>query len=156
MEKIDESIYKALRDDSTASVGIRALLGNTATSPYNVYHAFLPDDVDFQTASGQVGFLVYHRISSVPDIEQHNPSGLTMVMLYQISAYARSLPTVESVLRRVRWRLDHLRGVTLPTTLAALHQIKLDSAGPTRFDDAFKVFFRNDMYRVWGRDDNLN
>ena len=156
MEKVDEAIYKALRDDSVASVGIRALLGNTTTSPYNVYHAFLPEGIDFSPSGGSKGFMTYLRVSAVADMDTHPKAAWLMNLLYNITVYARALSTVEAVLRRVRVRLDHGFGVTNPTSQAELHNIKLESVGPSRWDDAFKVHFQTAFYRAWGRDVSMS
>ena len=155
MEKIAEALYKALRDDSEAAVGMRALLGNTTTSPYNVYHAFLPEAVDFVTAAGTQSFIVYQFISGIPDQTIHGRDGLAGQELYSFRVYSRSLSTLESICRRIRLRLQGKRSVTDPTTQAVIQSVKMDSEGPTIWDDEFKVFGRTVYYRVWMRDDNL-
>ena len=155
MEKVDVAIYKTLRDDSEASVGIRALLGNTTTTPYNTYHAFLPDNIDFSPAAGNVGFIVYMRISSTPDLGVHSLSTLTEQSVYQISAYHRVLSSVEAIHRRIKKRLLRLDHVTQPTSQSGLYQLLLESEDPVTFDDSFKVWFQQKYYRAWVRDDDI-
>ena len=157
MEQAGQAIYTALRDDSEATNGIRALLGNTTTTPYNVYHADFPTSFDFSPSSGTAqGLITYHMVSSVRDNEMSRPSIYVFQALYNITVYARALTKVEAVHRRVMLRLHNMRNVTVPTTLAWLHNVKLENEGPNIFDDAFKVHYRAAFYRVWGRDDNIN
>lgn len=154
MEQVAQSIYQAMRDDSAATVGLRALLGNTTTTPYNVYHAFLPAGIDFSSTTAQ-SYITYQLISSVADIEQHSKGGRIMVETWQITAYAHTRTKVDSIHRRIRHRLDALHNVTLPTSQAVLHQIRFESLGPHTWDDAYKVFFQEATYRSWGRDDDI-
>jgi len=154
VEKIAESLYKALRDDSEATVGIRALLGNTTTTPYNVYHVSIPAAVDFVTATGSQSFIVYQFVSGTPDQSFHGRDGLAGQELYSFRVYSRTLSTLESVCRRMRLRLRK-KYVTDPTTQAVILEIKMDSEGATIWDDEFKVWGRTVYYRVWMRDDNL-
>ena len=155
MEKVNEAIYKALRDDSEASVGIRALLGNTTTTPFNVFHSFLPESVDFSPSAGAQGFITYQFISGTPDLEQQSEASRLVEEVYQVTAYHRNLSIVEDIQRRVKRRLMRKRGVTDPTSQALISQIKLDNEEPPTFDDVFKVWFRTTFYRAWIRDDDL-
>lgn len=155
MEKIAEALYKALRDDSEAIVGMRALLGNTTTTPYNMYHAYIPESVDFTTVTGSQSFMIYQFVSGTPDQSIHGRDGLAGEELYSFRVYSRSLSTLESICRRIRLRLQGKRDVTDPTTQAVILDVKMDSEGPTIWDDDFKVYGRTVYYRVWMRDDNL-
>jgi len=155
MEKIDSAIYLALRDDSEATVGIRALLGNTTTTPYNVYHAFFPDNFDFSPASGNKGIVVYNFVSGTPDKTVHSKSTIISEDLYDITAYHRSLDTLEDIHRRIKKRLYLLNNVTKPTSQAELHQLLLDSERPPTFDDDWQVWFQTKSYRAWVRDDDI-
>lgn len=155
MEEVSKALYTALRDDSEANVGIRALLGNTTTTPYNVYHAFLPEAIDFSQSSGNKGFITYQFISGTPDITQHSRASMLSEDIYQFIAYHRNLSTVEDIHRRIKKVLQQKRKVTDPTTQAVIHEIKLDSEGPSTFDNAFKVWFQSKFYRVWVRDDDI-
>lgn len=156
MEKVGQAIYTAMRDDSEATNGIRALLGNTTTSPYNVFHAQFPDEFDFSASGGAKGLITYHFVSASYDTDMGTAAVKTFQAVYNVSAYARALSTVESVHRRVKLRLDRMRNVTVPTSQAWIHQIKLESEGPNLFDDAFQVWRRTAIYRAWCRDDNVN
>lgn len=155
MEKIDEAIYLAMRDDATATVGLRALLGNTTVTPYNVYHSHLPAAIDFTPASGQKGFVVYSFVSGALDNAQQSRAGQVQESLYNITVYHRLLPSLEAIHRRIKQNLYHLWRMTLPTSQAELHQVKLDSEGPHVWDDAFKVHYQTKIYRVWGRDNDM-
>lgn len=155
MEKVNESIYKALRDDSEATVGIRALLGNTTTTPYNVYHAFMPENVDFSPSTGAQGFITYQFVSGTPDPDNHSEASRLSEDVYQITVYHRNQSIVEDIHRRVKRRLQHKRGVTDPTSQAELVGLKLDSESPPTFDDVFKVWFQTKFYRAWVRDDDI-
>lgn len=155
MEKIAEALYKALRDDSEATVGIRALLGNTTTAPYNVYHASPPEALDFVTSTTTQSFIIYQFVSGTPDLSIHGKDGLAGQEIYSFRVYSRSLTTLESICRRIRIRLQGKRYVVNPTTQSVIQNVKMDSEGPTTWDDEFKVFGRTVYYRVWMRDDNL-
>lgn len=155
MEKVAEALYKALRDDSATTVGIRTLLGNTSTTPHNVYHSFLPEAVDFSPSAGSQGFITYHFVSGTPDQSQMSTASRLTEEVYQFTAYHRSLSQVEAIHRRIRNRLENKRGVTDPSSQAEISEVRLESQGTSTFDDAFKVWYRSDFYRVWGRDDDL-
>ena len=155
MEKISEAIYKALRDDSESAVGLRALLGNTTTSPYNVYHAFLPTSIDFSPTAGNKGFITYLFVSVVPELGTREDMRV-MEEVYNITAYHRLLTQLESIHRRIKWRLQDARGVSNPTSQAQLLNIRMESLGSMRFDDVFNVYFQTAFYRVWVRDDDLH
>ena len=155
MEEAEKAIYQALRDDSEATNGLRALLGNTTTSPYNVYYAFLPENVDFSAAGGSKAFVTVLLASSVADLESRSPAARLMQDVYQITAYARELSKVRSIQRRIRWRLDNLRGITLPTTIDQFHNVALETYSADRYDDKFDCRWQMAEYRVWRRDDDL-
>ena len=156
MEKVSQALYQALRDDSEATVGIRALLGNTTTSPYNVYHAFIPEAIDLKTAAGNVGFITYNLISSVAETDIGAPAVRLFQELYDFTVYHRLLTTVEAVHQRIKRRLISNRGVTQPTTLAAIYNLKLERLGPHRWDENFNVYFQVASYRAWVRDDDIH
>lgn len=155
MESIGQAIYTALRDDSEATNGIRALLGNTGTTPYNVYHSHLPDNIDFNQSSGAHSFITYFLVSSVSDNSVHGADGRLVEEVYNITVYSRTLSTLESVHRRIKLRLHDMRNITAPSSQARIHQVRFENEIATQWDDDFKVFFRPAFYRVWGRDDNI-
>ena len=156
MEEAQKAIYQAIRDDSAASIGVRALLGNTTTTPYNVYYAFLPVALEFSPASGtKQGFVVVLLISSVADLSAGKADTRLMQDVYQVSVYARDLSKVREVHSRIRWRLEGKRGLTDPTTDDVIHKIALESIGPDRYDDAYECRWQTAIYRVWRRDDDL-
>lgn len=155
MEAVAQALYTALRDDSEATVGMRALLGNTTTTPYNMHHVLIPEAIDFVTAAGTQSFMVYQFVSGIPRQDIHGRDGLAGEELYNFRVYSRSLATLESICRRIKLRLQNKLYVTQPTSQAVIQEVKLDSEGPTIWDDEFKVWGRSNFYRVWCRDDNL-
>lgn len=155
MEEAEKAIYQSLRDDSEATNGLRALLGNTTTTPYNVYYAYLPESVDFSPAGGSKAFVTVLLASSVSDVSTKVPGARLMQEVYQVTAYARDLSKVRSVHRRIRWRLDGMRGIILPTSLDQLHKVALIGYGADRYDDKFDCRWQMAEYRVWRRDDDL-
>ena len=155
MEKISEAIYKALRDDSETTNGLRTLLGNTATNPFNVYHAFLPDGIDFSPSAGLKGFVTYQFVSGVPEPGISSEDNRLLEEVYSINAYHRTLTQLEKIHRRIKWRLQNARSVTNPTSESQLYLIRLDNMGPIRFDEAFNVYWQLAQYRAWLRDDDL-
>ena len=156
MEKVNEALYKALRDDSEATVGIRVLLGNTSTTPYNVHHAFLPEKVDFSPSTGAQGFITYQFVSGTPDNSNMSTASRLIEEVYQFTAYHRNLSVVEDIQRRIKKRLQNKKGITDPTSQAQLYEVLLDSESPPTFDDAFKVWFQTKFYRAWVRDDDIS
>jgi len=156
MEQVDQAIYKAMRDDSEATVGLRALLGNTSSTPFNVYHAFLPQSIDFSKSDGSDSYITYQFISGVPQNASHSLADMVQEDVYNITVYSRSRPTLESIHRRIKTRLQNKRGVTNPTSEAELIELKLDSESSPQWDDDFKIWFQSKFYRAWVRDDNIN
>lgn len=155
-DKVSEAIYKAMRDDCDDLVGLRALLGETRNTPFNVYHAYLPERVDFRNSDGDDrSYVTYFMVSSTPDNSFSSPASRAIELLYDVTGYSRKLLTLEKIMRRVKWRLQDKRGVTNPSSLVAIQKIALDSEGSTSWDEAFKVYFKTATYRVWGRDDDL-
>lgn len=146
MELVSQAIYTALRDDSEATNGLRALLGNTTTTPYNVFHADPPAAFQFD---GGKSCLTYLFVSGTPDLSGHPTAGRAMQEIYRINAYSRNLLTVERIHKRVKWRLQGKRSLTLPTTETLLQQLKLDSMGPTRYDETWNVYWQSADYRAW-------
>ncbi len=155
MEEAEKALYQALRDDSEALVGLRALLGNTTTSPYNVYYAYLPENVDFSPSGGSKAFVTVLLTASPADISSPKAAARLMQDFYQVTVYARDLSKVRSVHRRIRWRLDGARGLTIPTTLDQVHKVALIGYGSDRYDDKFDCRWQMAEYRVWRRDDDL-
>jgi len=156
MEEASKAVYQTLRDDSTATVGLRALLGNTTTTPYNVHYAFLPEHVDFSPSAGNVGHVVVLLASSIADIQAGSIATRLMQDVYQITAYARSLSTVRAAHSRIRWILEHKRKMTNPTSDDVIQKIALEGYGPDRYDDAFDCRWQVATYRVWRRDDDIS
>lgn len=151
-----QALYETLRDDSEATVGIRALLGNTTATPYNVHHAFLPEAIDFSAAGGTKAFIVYQFISGTPDNTSHNRAALLSQEVYSVTVYARSLAKIIAVHKRVKLLLHDKRSVTDPSSGVVIFRMALDAQNPPRFDDAFETWFQSAFYRAWVRDDNLS
>lgn len=154
MEQADQAFYKTLRDDTEATVGLRALLGSPSANPYNVYHAYLPEALDFSPAGGAQSFLTYLRVSSRGDIEHPRPVQ-TVQSLYDVTGYSRSRATLNSIMERVKLRLHRMRNVTAASSQVVIHQVLFESEGSDRFDEAFNCHWRVATYRMRFRDDNI-
>lgn len=153
-ENISEAIYKALRDDSLATNGIRALLGNTTTTPYNVYHAYVPESVDFSPPAGAVGFITYFMVTDTPNLEYQSVATEVVESIYNITAYHKTMTQLDKVLRRVRYRLEDMTGITRPTARSTMHKVRWQMDTTTKWDDEFKVWYRTSLYKVWYRNDD--
>lgn len=149
MEKIKQAIYTALRDDSTATVGLRTLLGSHTATPYGVYFGRSPVTADYSSKS----YLTYSFLSGDGDMGSSDSSCERRSGIFQITAWSESNTTMERILRRVSNVLHRKNKVTNPTSESQLVDIQLASQGPDLFDDDAKVYYRSDQYRVWWRDD---
>lgn len=156
MDAISAALYQALRDDSEAVVGLRALLGNTAATPYNVYHSILPETFDFSKSTGDKGAVTYFLVSDTPDPDAGSTNTRLMQAVYNVQGYHVNLATLDTVMRRIKWRLQDMRGITLPNSLGELHRVRLSSEVGERYDAKFMVWWRTAVYRVWYRDDDLH
>ena len=85
MEQVSQALYKALRDDSEATNGIRALLGNTTANPYNCYFGSFPESFDFSPSGGAKGLLVYSMVSCVRDTEFRGPAAMVAAAVEYIA-----------------------------------------------------------------------
>ncbi len=154
MDVVKEMIYKALRDDSAATVGIRALLSQAAT-PYGVYHANLPDNVDF---TSNKKYIVYFQGPSDYDktYPRHNLATVVKEETYQITAWGGNATTSnDKILDRVKHLLEGKHKTTNPTTDAEVYQIRCEWEGPDLWDDDYKTYYKSTRYRVWVRDDTV-
>ena len=155
-EKVSQAIYTALRDDSEATNGIRALLGNTTTTPYNVFYKSPPAQFDFTPASGSAqSLLIYNEVASIGDLTIRPKTVQLLEEEYDVQAWSRSLTQLDAIMRRVKLRLNGLRNVTLPTSQNDLHQIKFQSMTSAIFDEAWQVYWRTARFLAWSRDDVL-
>ena len=154
MKEVEEELYKSLRDDDDPNDGIPALLGNTSTAPYNVYHSHLPESVDFRQDDDH-SFITYFLVSSIGDQDQHDRSGTTLEQLYQFTVWSRCLSKMHDIHARIKLRLNRKWKVSDPTENAVIHQVRFEADGPETWDDDFKVFTKPATYRVWVRDDNI-
>lgn len=152
MELVSQAIYTALRDDSEATNGLRALLGNTSATPYNMFHAFVP--ASFQYDGGK-SCLTYQFVSGTPDLNTHPTAGRTVQEVYRVNVYSRSILTVERAHKRVKWRLQGARSVTQPSSESIISKLALDFMAPTRYDEAWNVFWQTADYRAWIIDADL-
>ncbi len=148
MEKIRECLFKALRDDSVVTVGIRALLGHPAT-PWGVHHMSMPESPDFST----LGYLTYYLLAQPPGGGKESPDSRLREAVFSVTAWSESADTVDKVLRRAENVLVNARKVTVPTREAGVHGVDFDGSGPMLFDDDYKVFYRAVQFRVKYRDD---
>ena len=155
MKEINKALYVVLRDDSEAVVGLRTLLGNTTTAPYNVYYRNLPDNVDFKTTTNQ-SFITFFPVSLNYNHTFHDYDARGFVALYQFTAWSRSYTKTYDIVNRIKWRLDGSRSITSPLTDAVIHKILFENTGPETFDNEFKVNMLVSHVRVWGRDDYVS
>ncbi len=147
MKELTQSIHKALRDDSVATVGLRALLAHAAT-PWGVYRAYLPEQPDFSAKNYVTWYLLAASGITSPSVD-----ALIRQQVFSVTAWSKDPDTVTDIHHRVRSVLENLRAVTLPTANCALHQIKWEGAGPELFDADFRVYYRAETYRAYYRED---
>jgi len=152
MDVVKQMIYVAIRDDDKATVGIRALLDNTTTTPYNVYHANLPDNVDF---SSDQKYITYFQVTGDydPTFPRHNFATMAKQETYQITAWGGDATTSnDKILDRVRYLLEGKHGTTDPTSDAAVHNIKCEWESPDLYDEEYRIYYKQARFRVWLRD----
>ena len=152
MDVIEEMLHVALRDDSTATVGIRALLGHVAT-PYGVYHSNdLPDNLDF---TGGKKYISHFQLTG--DYDMSYPRGNFSTMpkqeTYQISVYGgKGTTSNDKILARIRYRLEGKNKTTNPTADAKVFDIRCEWEGPELYDEDYKEFYKQSRFRVWLQD----
>lgn len=151
MKEVTKAIYTALRDDAEATYGIRALLGNTTTSPYNIYYSFLPSNIDFSSTTAQ-SYITFIPVSTVYDDQYHGKDARAFEMLWQFTVWSRSIEKCYDIINRIKWRLDKMESVNAPTADVEIYKVHFSSVGPEDFDDGFKVHAVVCQVRVWGRD----
>lgn len=152
MESVGKAIYQAMRDDTT----LRALLGNPAANPYNIFHAEVPQGFDFSPASGTKRCITYFEVSSVPDQEFAGSPCQAVAELYNVTAYGRIKTDVEAIQKRVKWILQDKRLVTQPTSEAVILNIKRENKEGARWDEAWQCYFMTAIYRVWAKDEEFS
>lgn len=150
MKDLKEAIHTALRDDSAATVGLRALLGHAAT-PFGVYQHHLPEEPDFATKS----YLTWLMVGGTGG-DAHGEDMRLREAVFSVTVWSQNPDTVEDALMRARLRLENLRGVTLPDDNIQLLQIKFEGHNADLFDDDFKAYYRVESYRAWYREDIVN
>jgi len=147
MKLLAQAIHTALRDDTVATIGMRALLGFSAT-PWGVFQEHFPDIPDF----GNNGMLTWQFVSA----SEAGGSGLSDMKLrqqvFRVTAWSVNPDVVFDILKRAMFLLDNMRGVTKPTSDVDLHQIRYESSGPTLYDDKHKVYYRADTFRAYFRE----
>jgi len=151
MDVIKEMIYKVMRDDSEASVGLRALLDQTST-PYGIYKADLPDNMDF---SAGVKCVTMFQLTGEFDtsMPRENFSTVAKQETYQITAWGGdALVSCDKILDRVRYLLEGKHKTTDPTTNAAVFSIKCEWEGPDQRDIDYRVNHKSARFRVWLQD----
>jgi len=152
MDKIKDMIYTALRDDSTATIGIRALLGNTTATPYNVYHANLPDPLDFASSKK---YITYFQLSGDFDTTypRNNFSTMPKQETYQITVWGGDTTTSnDKILDRVRYILEGKHKTTNPTSDAKVFSIKCEWESADMWDDDYRIFYKSARFRIWLQD----
>lgn len=149
MKALKQAVHTALRDDSTATIGLRALLMPTAAAtPYGVYYGHFPEVPSFKSQS----YLTWLYITTVSPGIQHSDERFRE-QVFSLTAWSMNPDTVEDVLRRARRVLENLKGVTRPSTDVELHQILFEHGGPDLFDQKYQVYYRAEQYRAWFRED---
>lgn len=152
MDVVKEMLYKAVRDDSVATVGIRVLLGNTTTTPYGVYHANLPDNLDFASSKK---YITYFQITADYDLSfpRHNFATIVKEETYQFTAWGGSgTSSNDKILDRVKYLLEGKHKTTNPTSDAIVLSIKCEWEGPDLWDEDNRIFYKSIRFRVWVQD----
>ena len=147
MKALKEAVHAALRDDSTATVGLRDLLVQTVT-PYGVYEANFPEQPNFKSKS----YLTWQMIARVTTSSQLSDLRLRE-QTFAVTAYSTSPDTVDNILRRAVFVLENTKAVTLPTSDVVLDRILHEDSGPDLFNDKFSIYFRAENFRAFYRED---
>lgn len=148
MKALAQAIHTALRDDSAATVGIRALLAQAAT-PWGVYHGHFPESPNLKSGKSYVTW--YYLPSST--IKSGDSDVRLREQPFCLTAWSENIDTVNDIHKRARFVLEHLKGVTLPTVDVQLSEIIFENAMQDLFDDDFKAYYRPEHYRAYYRED---
>jgi hypothetical protein len=152
MEAVGNAIYSAMQNDTT----LLALLGAPTVSPYNVFHAEVPQGFDFSPSTGAHKCITYSEVSSVVDQNFVGISCQGAQELYNITSMARLKTDAEAIDRRVKWLLHDKRGVTQPSSGAVILNIKRESKGGVQWDSAWKCYYTTSIYRVWAKEEDFH
>lgn len=154
MDVIKQMIYTALRDDTTATVGLRALLGHSST-PYGVYKEYSLQSFDFTNSKK---YITLSNLTGLPDISlpRHNYSTVFKEETYQIIAWGGDATTSnDKILDRVKYVLEGKRKTTNPTSNAKVFSIKCEFEGPDLFHEDYKIFYKSARFRIWLQDETM-
>lgn len=147
MKLLRQAIYTAMRDDGVTTVGLRTLLGHSAT-PWGVYFHFLPENPDF-TSKAYVTF----AFVGGTDVSSADVAAYLRESVVQVTAWGADPDKVEDALLRVRAVLCNLRKVTVPTSGIELHGLKWEGHGADLFDTDYGVYHRSETYRASYREE---
>lgn len=147
MKQLKQCVHTALRDDSVATVGLRALLAHAAT-PWGVYERYLPEQPDFSTKH----YLTWNVVSGSAG-ESAEVDAYLREVVFDVIAWSEDPDLVDDIHMRVRSVLENMRKITQPTSGCAVHQIKWEGHGPNLFDPQYQVYSRAEQYRIWYRED---
>lgn len=152
MKALKKAIHVALRDDSDATVGLRTLLGQSATAPYGVYEGRWQGVPNFKNAAGPQSYLTWLFLRGMETGTVQTDLQLREQM-FAVTAWSENTDTVEAILARARYVLQGRRAVAQPTVDVELHQIRYEGSGPDLFDDKWKVYYRAEHFRAYFRED---
>lgn len=146
MTNLRQMVHTALRDDSS----LRTLVGNTTTTPYNVYREDPPVPFDFTSQA----MVVWHFLANTPTLpSSHGVSMRQREQVFAVTAYSADPDAVDNILARVRRIFEDLKAVTLPSAGAEVVACHFEDEGPDLFDAEKKVKYRAVQFRIHYRED---
>lgn len=144
MNGLRQMIHTALRDDSQATVGLRAVLGHAAT-PYGVYESLPPAAPDYKDNKA---LLVWDLLGGPSDDAAHGVEMRLRKQVLSVTIWCPIRDTIETAHARVRRVLEDRHKVTYEPTDADVHQLKHREAGPYLWDAAASVHGRAELYDI--------
>lgn len=154
MDVIKSMLYTVMRDDTTATIGLRALLSQS-TTPYGIYHANLPDNVNFASSKK---YITYYQLTGEFDTSypRNNYTTMPKQETYQITVWGGDTTTSnEKILNRIKYLLDGKHKTTNPTSDADVFMIKCEWESEDLWDNDYRIFYKSARYRVWLNDINI-
>lgn len=129
-QTLQQWLYTTLRDDSTATIGLRALLGKSAT-PYGIYRQWPPENPVFP--------LVTYALVTM---NENAGSIAARDLWFNLTAWGTNCDVVAE---RIRVLLRHAKPVTSDYSVKLIAFDQMVTAG---FSDELKCDYRQDRYWI--------
>lgn len=144
MNGIRQMFHTALRDDDEATVGLRALLGHSAT-PWGVFEEKPPANPDYKDDKA---ILIWDLLGGPSDPDAHGVEMRLRKDVLAVTIWCPIRDTIETAHARARRVLEDRYKVTYTPTDVDVHQVKHRERGPYLWDPEAQVHGRAELYDI--------